>query len=200
MDSIKIIYIDDEPDESISEYLQEEYEHEDFIKDYKEVPFKSEEGYDKLLSNPLITEANIILIDSKLFVNGSVVTGKFSGEEFKVILKKMFPFIEVLVISQNDPIEDYGTLQKYRSNPAETGIEYYSKSLKGHLDNLVENIINYRNIANKLSQNDGIDRFLIEKITESLNGSSQYDELTKQDIDQLISAFKELQRGMGRQC
>lgn len=197
MDNIKIIYIDDEPDESISEYLQEQYEHVDFIKDYEEIPFKSEEGYDSLLNNSLITEANIILIDSKLFENGSVVTGKFSGEEFKVILKKMFPFIEVLVISQNDPVEDFGTLQKYRSNSAETGVEYYSKNLKGQLDNLVENIINYRNIANKLKQNDGIDKFLIEKIIESLDGSSQYDELTTQDIDQLISAFKELQRGIG---
>ncbi|SCY97923.1 hypothetical protein SAMN05720606_11469 [Paenibacillus polysaccharolyticus] len=197
MDSIKIIYIDDDPDESISEYLQEKYEHQDFIKYYEEVPFKSEEGYDNLLSNPLITEANIILIDSKLFENGSVVTGKFSGEEFKVILKKMFPFIEVLVISQNEPNEDYGTLQKYRSNPDETGIEYYARNLKGHLDDLVENITIYRNIANKLSQNDGIDRFLIEKITESLNGVSQYDELTTEDIDQLILAFKELQRELG---
>ncbi|TXK83555.1 hypothetical protein [Paenibacillus sp. N3.4] len=194
MDKIKIVYVDDEPDLNISKYLDKEYEHEDFLKEYGEVCFRSKEGYDSLVNNSLIKEANIILIDSKLFENDSAVTGKFSGEEFKMILKKMFPFIEVLVITQNDLGEDYGTIQKYRRDLQETPQQYYAMKLKDVLDAAIQNINIYRNIANKLKENEGIDKVLIEKIMNSLDGTSQYDELTTKDIDDLISAFRELQR------
>ncbi|HWO76230.1 MAG TPA: hypothetical protein VNM69_10100 [Bacillus sp. (in: firmicutes)] len=194
MDKINIVYVDDEPDINISKYLNKEYDHDQFIIEYDEVCFKSEEGYDSLINNPLIKGANIILIDSKLFENDSAVTGKFSGEEFKMILKKMFPFIEVLVITQNDLGEDYGTIQKYRRDVKETPQQYYAMILKKVLDDAIQNIIIYRNIANKLKENEGIDKVLIEKIMSSLDGTSQYDELTTKDIDDIISAFRELKR------
>jgi len=194
VNNIKIVYVDDKPDPDISRYLAREYESVDFIKEYFEITFNSDEGYESLLSNPLIIEANIILIDSKLFENESVGVSKFSGEEFKMILKKMYPFIEVLVITQNELEEDFGTIQKYRHDNKETGIMYYSVKLKAALDNAYENISVFRNIANKLKRNEGIDKVLIEKILSSLDGSSQYDELTTKDIDSIISAFRELQR------
>ncbi|MGM1019053.1 MAG: hypothetical protein ACQEXV_00480 [Bacillota bacterium] len=194
MDEIKIIYVDDEPDVNISRYLAKLYEHKDCIIEYNEVCFKSEEGYDSLINNPLIKEANIILIDSKLFENDSAVTGKFSGEEFKMILKKMFPFIEVLVITQNDLGKEYGTIQKYRRDLQETPQDYYAFKLKKVLDDAIQSINIYRNIADKLKENEGIDKVLIEKIMSSLDGTSQYDELTTKDIDDIIVAFKELQR------
>lgn len=194
MDNIKIVYVDDDTDINISRYLSKEYQHEEFIKEYDEVCFRSEEGYDSLINNSLIKGANIILIDSKLFENDSAVTGKFSGEEFKMILKKMFPFIEVLVITQNDLGDDYGTIQKYRRDLHKTPQQYYSMILKKALDEAIQNINIYRNIANKLKENEGIDKVLIEKIMSSLDGTSQYDELTTKDIDDIISVFKELKR------
>lgn len=196
MDEIKIVYVDDNPDENISKYLYREYQNENFIIKYNEVCFKSEEGYDSLINNSVIKEANIILIDSKLFKNDSVVTGKFSGEEFKMILKKMFPFIEVIVITQNDLEEDYGTIQKFRRGLGETPQKYYELKLKKILDDAIISISIYRNIANKLKENEGIDKVLIEKIMSSLDGTSQYEELTTKDINAIISAFKELQRGI----
>lgn len=194
MDKVKIVYVDDKLDEDISRYLAKVFVHEEFEKDYNEVCFKSEEGYDSLINNSLIKEANIILIDSKLFENDSAVTGKFSGEEFKMILKKMFPFIEVLVITQNDLEEDYGTIQKYRGDLEETPQQYYEKKLKKVLNDAIKSIGIYRNIANKLKENEGIDKVLIEKIMSSLDGTSQYEELTTKDIDAIIVAFRELQR------
>lgn len=193
MDKVKIIYVDDDVDSNISRYLVKEYHHIDFEKEYEEVRFNSAEGYDSLINNQLIKEANIILIDSKLFENGKVDTGKFTGEEFKMILKKVFPFIEVIVITQNELEEDYGTIKKYREGVKVTPQQFYDIKLKIALDTAIQNIQIYRNIANKLKENEGIDKVLIEKIMNSLDGSAQYDELTTKDIDEIILAFKELQ-------
>lgn len=199
MDKINIVYVDDDLDANISKFLALDYQHKNFLKDYNEVSFNSLEGYDSLINNTLIKEANIILIDSKLFENDSASSGKFSGEEFKMILKKMFPFIEVLVITQNDLEEDYGTIQKYRSGLKETPEQYYGMKLKKALDEAIQNINIYRNIANKLKDNEGIDKVLIEKILSSLEGIPQYDELTTKDIDEIITVFKELQRDINGQ-
>ncbi|MBU3098076.1 MULTISPECIES: hypothetical protein [Clostridium] len=193
MDKIKVVYVDDELDSNISRYLKKSYRHKDFEKEYEEVCFNSAEGYDSLISNQLIKEANIILIDSKLFENDRVTTGKFSGEEFKMILKKVFPFIEVIVITQNELEEDYGTISKYREGFQDNPQQYYAEKLKKVLDAAIQNINIYRNIADKLIANDGIDKVLIEKIVDSLEGSAKYDELTTTDIDDIILAFKELQ-------
>lgn len=48
--------------------------------------FNSEEGYESLINNTEVRTANIIFIDSKLFENRNT-NGKFTGEEFKIILK-----------------------------------------------------------------------------------------------------------------
>lgn len=196
MDEIKIVYVDDELDSNISRYLAKQYQHEDFQKKYDEICFKSADGYDSLIHSQKIKEANIVLIDSKLFENDRVSTGKFSGEEFKMILKKIFPFIEVIVITQNELEEDYGTISKYRGDSDGTPQQYYATKLKVVLDDAIKNINIYRNIANKLKFNEGIDKVLIEKIMSSLDGVSQYEELTTKDIDAIITAFKEIQRDM----
>ncbi len=194
MDKIKIVYIDDDPDPDISRYLKKVYIHKEFEKEYSEISFNSSEGYEHLINNNIIKEANIIFIDSKLFQNDMIITGKFSGEEFKMILKKVFPFIEVIVITQNELEDKYGTISKYKDDTEYTPEEYYAKNLKTVIDASIKNIYIYRNIASKLKFNDGIDKVLIEKFTNSLEGSSQYDELTTKDIDDIILAFKELKK------
>lgn len=194
MNKIRIVYIDDDLDSNISRYLAKEYQHNDVQKEYDEITFNTVDGYDSLIASQQVKEANIVLIDSKLFENDKVSTGKFTGEEFKMILKKIFPFIEVIVITQNDLDEDYGTISKYKGDCAGNPQQYYAVKLKTALDDSIKNINIYRNIANKLKINEGIDKVLIEKITSSLEGLSQYDELTTNDIDNIITAFKEIQR------
>jgi hypothetical protein len=190
--TINIVYVDDNPDEEISKYLKKNYKYHNFQKKYEEIIFNNDIGYEQLINNPLIKEANIILIDSRLFVNSEVSSEKFSGEEFKIILKKIFPFIEVIVISQNDDIEAYDIVSKYRQRNSESSSEYYAKKLKEVLDLSIRNIEIYRKVAEKIKNNKGFDTFLVEKITNSLDGLPQYDELKSEDIDNLIIAFNEL--------
>lgn len=191
---IKIIYIDDAPETELSKYL-DRYRFEDCeIIHEADIVFNPKEGYESLINNPSIREANIVLIDSKLFENRSAVISKFTGEEFKMILRKRFPFIEVIVVTQNDIEEGFLKISKYNpQNYQGTAEKYYNEYLPGYLDEAVRNIIDYRRIAVNLKNNKSLEKVMVEKITNSLEGIGIYDELTKSDIDKLVEAFKEVQ-------
>ena len=49
-----------------------------------------------------------------------------------------------------------------------------------------------RNISRKLESNKGIEKFLVEKAVDSLNGINDYDDLSKDDINRLIAAFQSM--------
>ena len=109
-----------------------------------------------------------------------------------MILRKIYPFIEVLVISQNGENKDFDIIPKYRSGGSEKSGEYYDRVLKGKIDESIQKVITFRNISKKLEGNKGIEKFLIERTVDSLNGISDYNELSKEDIDQLITAFQSI--------
>ena len=194
MREIKIVYIDDKPDPSLSRYLDTEFSSDCFVKVYEEILFNPADGYEYLIKDPVVQSANIIVIDSMLFENSNMVSGKFSGEEFKIILKKYYPFIEVIVITQNEPETAMGTIPKYNNSYNVSASEYYGRVLPELIHNAYSNIERYFSIAEKLSGNSALDKYLVEKVVSSLNGSSLYDELTKSDIDSLIAAFQRIER------
>lgn len=114
MEKYNLLYIDDDIDSQLSEYLDKDLRNaiqDDVVLNISEHEFKPVEGYKSLLTNQEVSTANIILIDSRLFENSSANDGKFSGEEFKIILRKQFPFIEVIVITQTEKINLSGRLQ-----------------------------------------------------------------------------------------
>lgn len=194
MKEIKIVYIDDKPDPRLSRYLDTEFSSDRFVKVYEEILFNPADGYESLIKNPIVQSANIIVIDSMLFENSGTVSGKFSGEEFKIILKKYYPFIEVIVITQNEPEAAMGTIPKYSDSYNASASEYYGRVLPELIHDAYANIQRYFSIADKLSGNSALDKYLVEKVVSSLNGSSLYDELTKSDIDSLILAFQRIER------
>ena len=196
MDTIKMIYIDDSPDISLSKYL-DKFRSGLCQFDYSDIEFNSEEGYESLINNTEVRTANIIFIDSKLFENRNT-NGKFTGEEFKIILKKHLPFIEVIVITQNEVEEEYETIAKYDSRSDKTAQEYYDSILPELIDHAVKNIFEYRKIASRMKENTIWEDVMIEKIENSLEGKDVYDELTKTDIDHLIGIFQELQEKVDR--
>lgn len=196
MDTIKMIYIDDSPDISLSKYL-DKFRSGLCQFDYSDIEFSSEEGYESLINNTEVRTANIIFIDSKLFENRNT-NGKFTGEEFKIILKKHLPFIEVIVITQNEVEEEYETIAKYDSRSDKTAQEYYDSILPELIDHAVKNIFEYRKIASRMKENTIWEDVMIEKIENSLEGKDVYDELTKTDIDHIIGIFQELQEKVDR--
>ncbi len=196
MECIRILYIDDKLDPEFSKFLDQYKEKEvipNIIIEVKEVQFCPEDGFDALLRNKTVSDSNIIFIDSKLFENNTVGEGKFTGEEFKLILKKYFPFIEVFVITQNDIEPNYSKIAKYDINKADSAIKYYWETIPLHIDEAISRIQESRLLLKKIEENKQLETYIIEKISNSLNGINLYDELSKQDLDEIITLFKEIQ-------
>lgn len=205
---IKIVYIDDRVDEGVSEYLSEIYTSQPYydavtqriaIKDYKEIPFKKDATYEKLLSNSDVREANIIIIDNYLFEERNA-SDKFTGKQFKLILQEVFPFIQTLVITQDQNLEGRNVVHKYDSLKSDIeSKQYYKNELEKRLDDAISGVLEYRDESKKLAQDIKADgNLLFERIDNSLKGINAYEALTKQDIDTLVKAFKELKENVNK--
>ena len=196
MDTYRMIYIDDTIDPTLDSFLDQYRPKEaDVNLEFSDVPFEPNEGYEFLLNSPKVREANIILIDDCLFENPTVTNGKITGEEFKVVLRKYFPFIETIVITQNKADPETGTISKYNAQTSgySSAFEYYCNTLPDIIEEAIQQIKFYRQLGKKLEDNPNWEPVLREKIINSLQGLDEYHELTKDDIDELISAFKEIQ-------
>lgn len=193
MDKYSLVYIDDNPEAALTRYLDEEFHSDKYEILCTEIIFKPAEGYESLLSNPKVRSANIILIDSRLFENRTVTDAKFTGEEFKLVLKKFFPFIEVIVITQNENDSEITKIAKYDRSSGKSPSEYYASTLPEIINEAVAKIHQYWLLAELVKSNDSWEDILKDKIMTTLNGSNTYDNLTKEDIDGLVLAFKEIQ-------
>lgn len=188
---INITYIDDKIDLYISRYLDElNFDNAEIIA--KNVEFDSNsENYITLLEEKDVQLADIIIIDSKLFENSSV-DQKFSGEEFKMIYTTAHPYSKVIVISQNDGLEKYGTIKKFDSATNVNPSMFYDNNLKKILQKHINEIFQKRNILKMLQRNSEAFKgsLIVEKINELMNGTSSYKDLTDEKIDTLIELIE----------
>lgn len=196
MEKYSLVYIDDNPETALTRYLDEEFKSDNYELVCSEIIFKPEDGYESLLSDQRVSSANIILIDSWLFENRTATNVKFTGEEFKLILKKLFPFIEVIVITQNGTDSEIRKIAKYDKSFGESALEYYGSKLPKIINQAVDDIQQYRLLADLVKKNDIWEDVLKDKVIATLKGSNTYDKLTKDDIDSIILAFKEIQESL----
>lgn len=195
MEVFSLVYIDDTPDTILSRYLdglKESYRERGYAIESVDILFEAEDDYNSLLKDERIQTANILIIDSMLFENKTAKDGKFTGEEFKFVLQKFYPFIEVIVISQNELDPGISVIPKYVKNFNETGAEYYARVVTPYIEDAMKHILQSRILAKKMSGNEIWETVLKEKVLGTLQGTQAYDELTKEDIDSLIHAFKEI--------
>ena len=61
------------------------------------------------------------------------------------------------------------------------------------LDQCIRNIFEVRKITSELQKNTSWEKVMVEKIVNSVNGQGKFDEFTKNDIDDVIKMFQELQ-------
>lgn len=192
---IAIVYVDDVINQHISRYLDNYcFDCSDYNLIYEEVTFSSGDTYESLLQEVKIRTANILLIDSKLFEEATVrAAGMFSGEEFGIILNKLFPYIEVVIISQNALNIKYNVVEKCKGETDYTQAkEYYDEKLMPVLEDKISAIVDTREIIERLRENNTIDRVIIEKIYDTANGGGQYDELKASDIDKLVNMLNQI--------
>ena len=194
MDRYSIVYIDDNPDPVLSEYLGKKLKIKNCKIESHDIRFNPDEGYNSLLTKPTIQTANIILIDYMLFENRTAIAGKFTGGEFQLILKKIFPFIEVILITQKEIPGDIIAIPKYDKQSGRAAEEYYAEIIPPCIEKTIESIRNFRTIANKIKEDCAWDKVLIDKVRNSLNGITTYDDLKTSDINNIIDKFKEIEK------
>lgn len=189
-----MLYVDDKIDLYVSKYLNS-YSNDKVKYKYSEFKFENKYSYKDLLENDEIQKADILFLDSMLFENGKVQDNKISGEELGLIIKKIFPFKEIIVITQYQDKMEYSTLKKYNSNTYNCNVDsFFQENWNKEIVNATQNIILNRNILRNISSKKYVEKFLFEKIENSIRGVSDYDNLTKMDIDNLIKAFEEMRK------
>ena len=194
MELITMLYVDDKIDLYVSKYLNS-YSNDKAEYKYSELKFENKYSYEDLLENDEIQKADILFLDSMLFENGNVQDNKISGEELGLIIKKIFPFKEIIVITQYQDKMEYSTLKKYNSNTYLCDVDsFFQDNWNKEIVNATQNIILNRNILKNISLKNYVEKFLFEKMENSINGISNYDNLTKMDIDNLIKAFEEMRK------
>ena len=192
MELITMLYVDDKIDLYVSKYLSS-YSNDKAEYKYSELKFENKYSYKDLLENNEIQKADILFLDSMLFENGNVQDNKISGEELGLIIKKIFPFKEIIVITQYQDKMEYSTLKKYNSNTYQCDEDlFFQDNWNKEIINATKNIILNRNILKNISSKRYVEKYLFEKMENSINGLSNYDNLTKADIDSLIKAFEEM--------
>lgn len=194
-ETINMMYVDDLIDRGISKCL-DKYQSEKVEIKYIEIEFNAEYNYKKLIEEVQNNNINILVIDSALYLESSEAE-RFTGEQFKVILKKFLPYVETIVISQNKQENTYDIMKKYNKdevNSKETISEYYTRELYYIINKKIDEILMGREVLTRLKEEKTIDNILLEKISLSLNGEEKYSELKSEDVQNLINSFKELKR------
>ncbi len=200
---IKICYVDDNLDPFLVGYLDKYVCNSP---DYKYVEYEVSPSlsYNDLLTNETINVSDILIIDSRLFEEVEYTENTLTGEELRFIIRKVFPYKEVLVISQNDTHE-YDIESKFKpSSPlADSSFEMYEEEASQfYNERLLPKIIDSRRsiestkklldrISNKGYMNSSI---LLEQIRDTIDGDNIYTELSKEDIDSLIDNFTQLRK------
>ena len=194
---IKLIYVDDKLDPLLVDYLYD-FRKDDIIIVYNEIQFdSSSRNYESLLTDSRVLESDIIVIDSKLFENEYAESGsKFTGQEFKLVLRILNPFIKVIVITQNRDLANYGVLNKFANSKGnasqDNANDFYNKSLKPTIEEAIKEIVEMRRIGEELELNKGAydGSLIVEKTQNLLNKITSYRELTDEKIDELIDIIK----------
>jgi len=190
MEKINMLYIDDNADAYISQYLYEEYECQGVDVEYMQRSFDPEDTYESLLTDRDVHTADIIIIDSVLFENANLSNQKLTGEEFEIILRRVFPFKEVIVVTQNDIDEEYKVIKKYDTSSGVSSKVFFEKEWKTVLDESIGRVIICRKLLKRIEEKNYVEKYFFEEIQQSLQGTSGYDKLTVADIDRLIAAFE----------
>lgn len=196
--TINILYIDDKLDPTISKFLVSICKQsfaEGITTQYDELPFDYNKGYESILNSTIVKAANVVIIDNKLFEESQANAGKFTGKQFKLLLRRQRPYIEVIVLSQFGEEPDNNIIPKFRKQ-TEDPIQYYNEKLKPEIKRAVSEVLAYNQLALELESSKDIKEELIEKIKLSMSGEEPFSELNSKDIDKLIAIFKEIRENI----
>lgn len=186
-EKIRVVYVDTHIDKGVSDFLKRECIDGEPV-EYEEYEL-CEDNYKALLNSSTITFANIIVIRSEISDKIGI-----SGEEFKLILRKTFPFIEVIVFSFDEKrIKERSTMGigivfDYDDDKVDTNYGFIYDEFYRCYRRVIANFNNWE----KMKENKIFDKVFLEQFENSLMGIYHYNELSKSDIDELISMLRQI--------
>ena len=201
---LTLLYIDDSPDPWLSKYLANyAVEDHDFLKRskyslvYKEYQFDSSIDPNDFLHQTEVCQADVYIIDSRLFENRTELEKhkRYKGEELELLLRKLRPFTEVIIVSQKSILSNQDIVAKYSVksdadfNNCKT---FYDRELK--LDDKILSVIGTQSALREFVSNEVWSSSLRKRMQESADFVPNYDELTPADIDKLVEAFQKIER------
>ena len=191
---IEIAYVDDKIDLQLTDYLNRYVD--DFNKDsnaivlgYNEIEFKQNYTYDTLFNNQTFRHCDIAVIDSKLYENTNARGHIYTGEDLKLLVRNYSPFIDIIVITQNEISENSATIRKSHGN--ENPEEHYNSELKPLLDYSIKCCTEYKFKLDELKTKSTIDKAILDRISDLINHEDTYN-LTVKDVDEIIKLFNEI--------
>jgi len=205
MEKIKLVYIDNESDPYISHYIHasKRYASDKIEVNVEEIGVTGEDDVMSLIKKPVVKNANILLLDSRLFVDENV-TKKIKGEQVMLVLKKLNPFIKVLIISQHEDTRHIGVIPKFKPKKMDkttvpvdnnqVAIEYYNERLAPRLKTAIKSILKYRKIRAEIPKEETM-KVVLDQIDELMSGDFSYTNIKQADIDKLIIEIKNLEVG-----
>lgn len=206
--TIRLMYVDDDPDLILSKFIHS-LESKDFLKNnnlnenvcisVSEYRLKKDDSFGALIKTIKDNQVNILLIDSKLYEDQSVLN-KITGEAVKLYLKQFLPYVEVIVISSKEIDGNCLTISKSRENSVKDGEDQYKEGEDQYNDTLVPRIVDCVKkvqenlyLAEEMKKGATFDKYISDRIVASLNFNEDYSSITKNDIDNLVDAFKAIQ-------
>ena len=118
---------------------------------------------------------------------------KITGEAVKLYLKQFLPYIEVIVISSKEIDENYLTISKSFKSKFEDAKSQYNNSLLPKIVESIKKVQENLILAEEMKKGLPFDKYISDRIEASLNFREDYSSITKNDIDDLIDAFKAIQ-------
>jgi len=202
MNHINILYIDDDIQSQLSRFL-DVHLYKILADDMKQNGYTllsrdlsyNNLAYEEVLNDDRLKSSDILIIDSALFDNADA-GDKITGELLRMVIKKTFPYKQCIIISQNDSIVDNNIgILKYRRFPYDDDnkfIDYYKKILLPQLKESISETLFYKQMIGKLDVTKSIDSKTVDDMKALLVGDIEFSELKKEDINLVISKFKEL--------
>ena len=114
-----------------------------------------------------------------------------------IILRKILPYVEVIIITQDETLAGENVIRKFSGRHGEDATQYYQENLAPCLDRAIKEVLDFEDLADDLIQSKDVEKLLIDKVLNSLQGDDSYDALSKSDIDNLICSFREIKDAYG---
>ncbi len=184
---IKVCYLDDDHDSPLTNFLKSK----DHLFAYEEIGMDGCNSIESIISKIDEKSPDILVIDSQLYDNADA-SFKITGQELELFLFNNKPFIQTIIISQNDDTESINYVKKCKTREQKNANEYYEDNLMPIISFLVFKVNRMIKINVRFSKNEIYSKWTRDMVETKLSNNDFYN-ISDNKIDELIELIKGLE-------